>query len=155
MSTGGDLGLVDVHLIGFPIPVFQRAQEHSDALMREFSLILLSEDHDVPRRLLALIEELGDQYTQMTLETDRKRDEALERGEQTVDLTYRVPAEVAPAARHLGELFDEADTFCRSGEHLLTMASTPEVVRFRRWFLDQFVEQSGGKPPVAWRDYRL
>ena len=66
-----------------------------------------------------------------------------------------MPAEVAPAARHLGELFDEADAFCRSGEHLLTMASTPEVVRFRRWFLDQFVEQSGGKPPVAWRDYRL
>jgi len=56
VSAGSDLGLVDVHLIGFPIPVFQRAQEHSDALMREFSLILLSEDHDVPRRLLALIE---------------------------------------------------------------------------------------------------
>lgn len=155
MSTDSDLKLVDVHLIGFPIPVFLRAQEHSDALMREFSLILLSEDHDVPRRLLALIEELSDQYTQMTVETDRVRDEAVERGDDSIDLTYRVPAAVAPAARHLGELYEEADAYCRSGEHLLTMASTPDVVRFRRWFLDQFVDQAAGKAPVAWRDYRL
>lgn len=155
MSTDSDLKLVDVRLIGFPIPTFQRAQEHSDALMREFSLILLSEDHDVPRRLLRLIQELSNEYTHMTVETDRTRDEAVERGDESVDLTYRVPAQVGPAARHLGELYDEADDYCRSGEHLLTMASTPEVVRFRRWFLDQFVDQAAGRPPVAWRDYRF
>jgi len=154
VTTGSDLELVDVHLIGFPIPIFQRAQEHSDALMREFSLILLSEEHDVPRRLLRLIEELSEQYTQMTLDTDRTRDAAVERGDPSVDLTYRVPPEVAPAARHLDELFNEADVYCRSGQHLLTMAEPPDVMRFRRWFLYQFVDQIAGKPAVAWPDYQ-
>lgn len=153
MTTGGDVGLVDVHLIGFPIQTFQRSQEHSDALMREFSLILLSEDHDVPRRLLALSQELSEQYSQMTLETDRKRDAAVARGDASVDLTYSVPPQVADAARHLGELYDEADVYCRSGEHLLTMATPPDALRFRRWFLDQFIHQTKGDPPVAWSDY--
>lgn len=154
MTATRDVGLADVHLIGFPIPLFQRSQEHSEALLREFSLILLSDDHDVPRRLLGLIRELSAEYEQMTVETDRERDAAIDRGDESVDLTYRVPSAVAGAARHLGDLLDEADNYCRSGEHLLTMATPPDALRFRRWFLGQFIDQIGGQPPVAWSDYR-
>ncbi len=80
--------------------------------------------------------------------------DAAARGSAELDLHYRVPAAVGPAARHLGELLDEADRYCTEGQHLLTLAAPEELVRLRWWFLDQFIEQPQGRPPVAWSDYR-
>ena len=44
----------------------------------------------------------------------------------------------------------EADEFCRRGE-LLTLATPPEYVAFREWFLGEIVRQLEGKPPTPWR----
>ena len=77
--------------------------------------------------------------------------DALARDEETVDLVYAVPPEAADAAIRLGTLLDEADEFCRAGE-LLTLATVPEGVAFRRWFLGEFVSQIGGRPPRPWAD---
>ncbi len=60
-----------------------------------------------------------------------------------------MPPEVAAAARRLGDLLDEADEFCRSG-HLLTVATQPESVAFRRWYLGEFQRQIDGHPPGPW-----
>lgn len=58
------------------------------------------------------------------------------------------------ASKSLGAMLDEADEFCRQGKHLLTLAADEELVRFRRWYLAQFIDQAEGKPPVAWPDYQ-
>ena len=50
----------------------------------------------------------------------------------------------ATASQHLGAIFDEADAYCRSGEHLLSLATPPDALRFRRWFLGQMVDQIAG-----------
>jgi hypothetical protein len=138
-----------VHLVGLPLDVMQRSAEHSDELLREFALIRgVSGDH-VPARLLALIEELRGRFGAFAAGPRQAMQDAMERGEATIDLRYEVPAEVGTAARRLSALLDEADEFCRAGD-LLTLATSSEVLAFRRWFLDQFQLQIEGRPPQAW-----
>src|SRR5687767_15140474 len=54
-----DPELVDVRLVALPLDVWQRTQEHTDDLLREFTLVAQDEEARaaVPGRLLALIEE--------------------------------------------------------------------------------------------------
>ena len=156
MTAADDL--VDVHVVRLPVSVWARAQEQSDALIREFALISsevlnASSGHHVPSRLLTLVQELTAGYSGFTGDQEAELYAAADRGVEEIDLHYRVPRAAGPAAQALGRLLDEADEYCRAGQHLLTLASSDELVRFRWWFLDQFVDQPAGAPPVAWSDY--
>lgn len=147
--------LVEVVLRELPIEVHRRTSEHSDELQREFALLLASSDAglDVPARLLQLVEELGARYRGFTAGTQDELIDALDRGDVSIDLVYRVPRDVREATIHLGGLLDEADDYCRAGE-LLTLATPPEAVRYRRWFLSEFVRQIDGEPPTPWPAYQ-
>ena len=153
--------LVEVRLRELPTPVHERAQAHSAGLTREFRLLReqvrtpVEADDDVPARLLDLMAVLGERYTDATEEQDDLIWSAYERGEPSVaEVVYRVPPDVAGAATALLSLLDEADDFCRSGQHLLTVVSPPEVRRYRHWYLTEFVRQIGGAEPVAWPAYQ-
>jgi hypothetical protein len=141
--------LVSVSILGMPLEVMQRASEHSDELLREFALIREDHSDHVPARLLALIEDLRGRFGSFSEGPRQAMQAALERGDATIDLHYQVPPAVAAAARQLGNLLDEADEFCRSGD-LLTLATQPEGVAFRHWYLDEFQRQVGGLPPRPW-----
>jgi hypothetical protein len=150
--------LVRVSLIGLPVALWQQSQEHGDELLREFMLIAserqrTSTDHDVPVRLTSLIDELTSQYAGFSEANERLLADAADRGLETLDLEYDIPAAAAGGASRLGDLLDEADDYCRRGEHLLTLATPPMQVAFRRWYLDEFVRQIDGGPPRAWADY--
>lgn len=147
--------LVEVHLRALPLDVWQRAQEHVDGLLREFVLIVQDEEARAatPGRLLALIEELSAGYGEFSEEQRREMQAAMERGDRVIDLTYRVPAAAAGAAQQLADMLEEADDYCRRGDHLLTMATPSESLRFRRWFISEFTGQIAGRPPTAWPDY--
>ena len=147
--------LVEVHVLGLPLDVWQRAQEHVDGLLREFTLIVQDEEARAatPGRLLALIEEVTAGYGHFSIEQRRQMVEALDRGERELDLTYRLPPAAAGAAMQLAEMLDEADEYCRRGDHLLTMATPEEAVRFRKWFIAEFVNQVEGRPPTPWPAY--
>lgn len=147
--------LSEVRLLGLPLDVWQRTQEHVDELLREFALMMQDEEARAatPGRLLGLVEELTAGYGHFS--TDQRNDmvAALERGERTIDLTYQLPPAAAGAAQALGDMLDEADDYCRRGDHLLTMAAPPEELRFRRWFIAEFVAQIAGAPPTPWSEY--
>ena len=146
--------LHEVRLLQLPVPLWAQAQEHTDALLREFALITTGGEvatHEVPRRLLDLIASLDVRFAGMSRESELR--EAAEAGRPSVDLTYEVPEAAAEAAQQLEALLDEADAYCAEGTHLLTLASPEEVVRFRRWFLAQFVEQVDGLPATPWPDW--
>lgn len=156
MVTGDDL--VAVHLHGLPLAVHARSAEHSAELQREFALLLAQaederEGHSVPARLLTLIEELTARFSGFTSETAAELDRALASGGDEIDLVYRVPRDLGPAVIRLSELLDDADAYCEAGDHLLTLKTPEELVRYRRWFLDQFVAQAAGAEPVRWADY--
>ncbi|HVT64302.1 MAG TPA: hypothetical protein VHD81_04050 [Mycobacteriales bacterium] len=153
-----DLGpIVEVHLLQLPVQVWARTQQHTDELLREFVLIAQQFRQEeaaaapVPLRLTQLVEELSGSYGSFSEEQEARLFEAAAAGEVAIDLTYQVPAGAAPAARHLGDMLNEADEYCRSGEHLLTLETPAELVRFREWFLEEFRRQVAGEPPRPWQ----
>lgn len=141
--------LFPVHILGLPLGVYQRASEHSDELLREFALVRGEGSDHVPARLLALIEELRGRFGDFADGPRNAMQAALDRGETEIDLLYQVPPEAAAGIRQLGALLDEADDFCRSGD-LLTLATLPEGLVFRRWFLEEFDRQVAGQAPRPW-----
>jgi anti-sigma regulatory factor (Ser/Thr protein kinase) len=152
-SVSSEPDLVDVHILGIPLDIYKITTEHQDELMREFALILgraPDERRAVPGQLLGLIDELRNRYSGFTTQARTEVQEALQRGDASVDIVYTVPRDIGPAVTHLGEILDAADDYCRSGEDLLTMDSPPEAVAFRSWFLGEFVRQCAGESPRAW-----
>ncbi|HVM13630.1 MAG TPA: hypothetical protein VM287_04790 [Egibacteraceae bacterium] len=150
--------LRDVRLVQVPLDVHARTVQWHEDLMREFTLIDISESQnaaaeedgaDVPARLLALVAELRSEYAPFTDPTTQELEHARRRGEIATDVTYTVPTTVGPVAQRFNELLDEADGFCRSGD-LLTLAASPELASFRRWFLGEFTRQLGGAQPTPW-----
>lgn len=146
--------LVDVVLLGFPLALFDRSREHMDGLMRELTFVAQarrqSQEHGVPERLLELVDELVARYAGLNAAPEAERDEALDRGEESVDLSFRAPPDVGPDTQRLGDLLDEVDRYCAAGEHLLSLVTPPECVRFRRWYLGEFLRQVDGAPPQRW-----
>lgn len=153
--TGGAHGaVVAVRLLQLPIGPWEAAREHVDGLLREFTLLTAtkaSADHGgAPRRLLALVAELRRDYGALGAGQEDALVAAASAGRAAVDLTYHVPVSAADACRRLAEALDVADDYCRAGTHLLSLAAPPQAVALRRWFLDEFPAQIGGRPPVPW-----
>jgi hypothetical protein len=145
--------LVEVRLLRFPLPLWARAREHHDELLREFALLALSPDPmraDIPVRLKALIDLLGGRYTAAVEASNAERDRAWLRGETACDLIYRVPRSAGDACNQLSAMLDEAEQFCRVGRDLLTLAAPADILAFRRWSLDEFVRQIDGHEPRPW-----
>ena len=148
--------LHDVHLLQVPVDVWSRTQEHTDELLREFALIAAdpATAGAVPARLTRLVEQLNQIYGGVGTEQENQLFAAAEAGQQVIeDLAFAVPAATAGACTVLSTLLDEADAFCLAGEHLLTLATPPDMVRFRQWYLSEFISQLDGAAPVAWPDY--
>jgi hypothetical protein len=150
-DEGGAAALVEVRIVRLSVPVFRRASEQTDELLREFALIRGETTDHVPARLLAVVDELRARFGGFSAEPAAALDAAVAEDEDEIDLVYRVPTETAQAVVELSALLDEADEFCRAGD-LLTLATPPEALAFRRWFLDEFVRQIEGEPPLPWPD---
>jgi hypothetical protein len=149
-------GLVEIRLLSLPLDAYREASEHGDELRREFALIAAREAtgaRSLPVRLVALIEALEVQFQGFTAAPNEALGAALERGDEYVDVVYRLPAGIKEAALELGDLLDEADEFCRRGDHLLTLTTPPNALAFRRWFLSEFVAQADGAQPTSWEDW--
>jgi hypothetical protein len=147
--------LVVVELRRLPVALQARAAEHAEELQREFVLIAEGLQHSegrtpLPRRLLDLVEVVKREFGGFTTEQEDVFDEAVRAGVPTIDLTFRVPPTAAQAAVAIGDLLDEADEYCRQGRHLLTLATPPDLVVYRRWYLQQFVDQIDGAAPTPW-----
>jgi hypothetical protein len=148
--------LVVVKLQRLPVDLYRQASEHHDELRREFALIQHSESLDqegVPRRLLRLMDELNTRFAAFSEEPRASLAAAVDRGDATIDLEYSVPPAAREACITLGALLEEADDFCRSGTHLLTLTTEPGPLALRRWFLGEFVAQIDGAEPTPWDEW--
>ncbi|MCW2542760.1 MAG: hypothetical protein JWM40_312 [Frankiales bacterium] len=144
--------LHEVTLLRLPVPLWARAQEQLDALLREFTMISLGhpEDDGVPQRLLALMAGFDARFPNVGEAPEALLREAAANGVDEMDLVYASVTEGADACAALLELLAEADDYCASHNEMLVLAADPEAVRFRRWFLSSFVDQIAGRPPVPW-----
>ena len=148
--------LVDISLLGIPLAIQGEASEHFDELMREFSDLVATDTaahRKVPGRLLALQEALQARFAAFTQVQEAELADAIARGDDALDLHYRVPATAADGARELAAMLDEADEFCSEGAYFLTLRTPPRPLAYRQWFLAQFIDQAAGIPPVSWPDW--
>ena len=144
--------MIPVRILSVPIDIYLEAENHNDALMREFSLIAADRSNDsVPARLLELGGEVRRRFGGSTLESRSQVDDALADGRVTVDLTITVPRVAWDVLTRLSEMLDEADRFCEAGD-MLTLSSSPRVRNFRRWYQQQVLDQVSGLTPTPWSD---
>jgi hypothetical protein len=151
--------LVSIPVLRIPVAIWARTQEHIDELLREFTLIAAQlrdhrENPDVPVRLIELVKHLTDEYGGLNTDQENRLADAAQEGLGELDLVYHVPPEATEACIRLQDMLDEADAYCTQGEHLLTLATPPELNRFRRWFLDEFINQLNGAPPTPFPEYQ-
>jgi hypothetical protein len=98
--------------------------------MRAFTLVRAGVQdghrHDVPGRLLDMIDDVIARFADPSNDADARLEAAIERGDVVHDHRISVPVAAAPHLPAVGDMFDEADEHCWQGRHLLTLASTPD-----------------------------
>lgn len=150
--------MIEVRLLGLPLPLRARAQEHDQDLLRELALIRVGADQSdvgaVPARLLDLAEEMHGTYGAFSAGPEAEMEQATAAGLATLDVTYRVPSHALSFLRRVRETLEEVEEFCRAGDYLLTLAAPTDVVAYRQWVFDEFERQILGGHPVAWPDVR-
>jgi anti-anti-sigma factor len=146
--------MIEVQLIDLPVAVHRRAAEHLADLRRELELMDRADNearglppglHDAARTLDFHIGDTGDALRAAL-------DDAEERGDARVTLQLDIAPELAESAQHILDLLDQLDDHCRSGDLLITLATPPEALSYRRWFFGQFVDQAAGKDPAPWTE---
>ena len=148
-----------MHLLLLPVPVAARARQQFEELTREFALMHAgaADGHgaEVPRRLMDMVEVLTTRFAGLNDDARERLDAAIDRGDEVIeDHVMSMPPEAGPASRALGDMLDEADDFCRQGRHLLTLATPPDLVAYRRWYLGEVADQLVGAAPTSWPQYR-
>jgi hypothetical protein len=147
--------VVVVRFMGAPVALMQRARLHLEAVTREFQLIEFS-DNDAdspPARLLELITRMRSNYDALGFEGNRRFVvDAIERGDDAIDLELPVPSAGGPVARLLITTMEETDAWCERGA-LLTLASPADQRAMRRWFFGEIERQVAGDEPIPWPEF--
>ena len=138
-----------------PLALLQQARMHLEAITREFQLIEFADDEvdSPPARLLEMITRMRANYDELGFEGHRRFvDDAIDRGESSLDFELPMPPEAGRAARLVVTTMEETDAWCERGE-LLTLASPPEQRRLRRWFFGEIERQVAGGEPIPWDEF--
>jgi hypothetical protein len=148
-----------IELIGYPVKLGARSDEHVSDWLREFKLIAFAADneaeqperphHQPPEQLVALAEQLRTVYASEISEPERERERAYAEGRATVDVSFPIIPETEPLARAWRDVMAQVDELCAAQE-LLTLARPPELKQLTDWVFDEFIRQAHGEPPRPW-----
>lgn len=143
-----------VHLLGVPIDVYLRGQEHLESMLHELRVIATSDPDG-----FATIEEATAMPLRAAMDTFRGaretgRAEALaaaSAGQTVIDFVWTLSPEAATAAEVWGAGVAELDRLAQEGT-LLTPAADPEVAALRRWLATEIAGQlRTGTSPLPFR----
>jgi hypothetical protein len=154
VTNPAKMELQTVAIRGFPVAVFLEARRHSEALLRELAFIVDGggDNAELPRRLLDVVERVRARAAGMNTGAERAIEEAVVRKDASIDFDMLVPARLARGAPEFEVLLDEIDEYCRTGD-LLTLATSPDVREFRRWYLHELTYQIEGGRPTPWSEW--
>ncbi|MDQ1708798.1 MAG: hypothetical protein QOG49_183 [Frankiaceae bacterium] len=145
-----------IELKRYPLRLAVRSRSHFEELVREFQLVDIGRksgeaaERPVPHRLIELVDTFTQRYADRVDAIEAQRSAAIARGEIEMDLAYDAPVDAREGVVALTRLMEECDAFCASDEYLLTLATPPDVVAFRRWNVAQIVTQIDGGAPTPW-----
>ena len=150
--------LIEIRLLEIPVALRYRSQQHGEELVREMTLISQQAEHfgreSIPNQLVQLAAEVKTTYGKFSAAADEQFEDARARGLEVMpEMVYRLPPTITAFSRHLIKIMDEADEFCRQGQHLLTLATPPDIAAYRMWVLTEIGRQASGQPPTPWPQY--
>ena len=144
-SSAADEDGFAVRLLSTPVELYDVLQQHNEAVLREYELILLATGADpVLRR------DVADAARVRTLIVDAiKRAAAATPDAQRVDATLHLPASEARGVALLPAVLDRAEQAARRGE-LLARPALPELLELRSWLYAEIGRQLAGQSPQPW-----
>lgn len=141
-----------VRLLGCPVELALRSDQHLDELIRELQLINADEENPPSRQIARVIEGLLQAPAFARHTARRIVQEAAAAGLDVVDVEMTLPRQIAATVRDLERAVRRADALCERAE-LLTLASTPELRAIRTWMAECLVTQPEGTEPISYADW--
>lgn len=147
-------GWTVVRLLGCPVDLSLRQDQHLDELVRELTLIAAHHDNPESAAIADRLDAILRAPAHARLAGRRQALQARDRGERLVDVEMAIPREFSVEVVRLHEAVTEADVLCDE-QRLLTLASPRGLRELRTWMTEQIVGQAEqDAPPVSWDDWR-
>jgi hypothetical protein len=131
-----------VVLVGPPIRLWDRARQHSAALVREFAFIVVDgrRDTTVAGRLMEIAQTSDARYANLNPEAEMLVEGALARGDDAITIEVSVPVAFKQHIIDAVPVLIEVDEYCRLGTLLRVTSpargaatpACPSAVRIRR-----------------------
>lgn len=141
--------MTTIELRTMPVELFSHLRLHFNELGRELRLLAMSDPDRYP---------IAVEFAETFLQVEHERrhvigleplDRAMERGQETVDLTYLAPPTAPATMSRISDLLDEIyQSF--ADDTLLAVRPSPELLELQRWYLGEFAHQSSGEQPRPW-----
>lgn len=137
-----------VELQGIPIALSRASEDQQESMLAAAEQAIATGGPGLTASLALTVRSLVDEYGDLSAGTRPIVDAAEAEGRDSVDLAVDVPLTMASAAETWLRLLEHLDDLASAGqfEHAPT---TDEVRAFRRWLVDELVEQlRSGRAPV-------
>ncbi len=138
----------------YPLRLWMRQQEHTDALMREFTLLLGGHetgltDSSAPAQLVSLAEMFTTRFGGLIDAINAARQEAFEAGLDRMDSRVPLPEGADALMEQVRVVLEAVDEYCRNGD-LLTLQRPPELIALADWLRAEIIAQYRGAEPTPW-----
>jgi hypothetical protein len=140
-----------VSLLKVPVVLWLTLQEHTDALSREYRLILQAPPPPAPPPWMDLLREVHDLFPRTAVPYLRGHVQAAyEAGLDVTDLIFEAVADEVLGMERLHQLLCEIDDYCREGV-LLSLPLADDGLALRDWVVREAARQvRHGGPPAVW-----
>jgi hypothetical protein len=136
----------------YPLRLWVLHREHSEALLREFQLLLIGTADELARRLVGVVG-LADVFTRrfgpLIDAINAERQAALDRGLDRFDSRVPMPEGTPELLDRVQQVLAAVDEYCAAGD-LLVLPRTPELVALARWTDEELRRQYAGGPATPW-----
>lgn len=140
----------EVRLLGMPVRSWLRLQEHTDALLREYRLMVQQDTAHLPPELLSLLGKVQAILPDSAVPELRSGVKAaFDAGQAQVDVKATLTARQSEHLMSLDRLLTRVDVYCRDGV-LLTLPLESDVRGLRGWVVEEVARQLAGAEPRAY-----
>lgn len=138
----------------FPLRLWSQSRQHSDEVMREFTLMVEGERSgqtalDAPKALLDLADMFTQQFGPLLDQLYAAREAAIAAGRDRMDSEVAMVPGTPELLEQVREVMDAVDQYCRTGD-LLTLERSEDDRRLFDWTLEEIVKQYDGGEPAPW-----
>ncbi len=153
-ASGDETDIVgEAVLLDYPLRIWARQQEHSDEVLREFTLLVAGassgEAHAAPAALVELAQLFNDRFGRLLDEITETRRAALASGADRMEWRVPLPRSTPHLVRRVQGVWVAVDEYCRSGGPL-ALARPPDVVALHPWSTGELLRQYEGAEPTPW-----